>query len=534
MFKNIFESRLLFISVVFVIALSFVPFKSFALTNYLTNPGAETNDLTGWTVIQNGGNGWDTDFDSVVRSGSYSFQSSYVPINRLSQTVDLINTASGLDQSTIDTLQPDITISMYYKARPDQDAQYYFTYKLLAADGTTEIATSGTDYGSSGSPISIPAGTGWSQVSRTFSTYASGARYAYLEFGGKDTSVWAGNYGTHFDDGSITIEDFVDPTIVSLSPSDNNDDAVKNTDLEITFNEVVVVGTGNILIKKTSDNSTVETIDVTGGQVTGTGTSVITIDPNTTFSHVNEYYVTIPATAFDDASGNSFAGIASTTAWSFTIGSAGMSISPTPECAATATPTTVAPHGMSTITITPKYVNSEAEYYLVLENNDSRYERGQTISVSPTKTTDYRIAIVNMRGANFCSVTIPVIDPVVENVIIQPTENIESSTEESNNVDQDNNSQITENASPETEIRTKLLEDFTSINRRLRRKNFGKDVTILQQVLNLLDSQNNITTDGIFGSRTERVVKAFQKNVGLPVDGIVGVKTRAEIRKFLK
>ena len=75
---------------------------------------------------------------------------------------------------------------------------------------------------------------------------------------------------------------------------------------------------GNITIKKTSDNSTVETISVTGGLVSGSGSSQITVNPSTTLDSETEYYVLIDASAFDDSSSNSYAGISSTTALSFT------------------------------------------------------------------------------------------------------------------------------------------------------------------------------------------------------------------------
>ena len=81
---------------------------------------------------------------------------------------------------------------------------------------------------------------------------------------------------------------------------------------------MLTVESGNITIKKTSDDSTVETIDVTSGQVTGTGTSQITINPSSDLFGGFEYYVLIDATAFDDSAGNSYAGISSTTALSFT------------------------------------------------------------------------------------------------------------------------------------------------------------------------------------------------------------------------
>ena len=57
---------------------------------------------------------------------------------------------------------------------------------------------------------------------------------------------------------------------------------------------------GNITIKKLLDNTTVETIDVTGAKVTGTGSTEITIDPSTTLDGSTGYYITIDASAFDD------------------------------------------------------------------------------------------------------------------------------------------------------------------------------------------------------------------------------------------
>jgi N-acetylmuramoyl-L-alanine amidase len=49
----------------------------------------------------------------------------------------------------------------------------------------------------------------------------------------------------------------------------------------------------------------------------------------------------------------------------------------------------------------------------------------------------------------------------------------------------------------------------------------GDDVGALQVRLNLLGF-NAGRADGIFGERTDRAVRDFQRNVGLPVDGIVG------------
>ena len=71
-------------------------------------------------------------------------------------------------------------------------------------------------------------------------------------------------------------------------------------------------------LRKSSDDSTVETIDVTGSLVTGTGTTEITINPSTTLDGETGYYITIATTAFDDDSSNSYAGITDSTTLNFT------------------------------------------------------------------------------------------------------------------------------------------------------------------------------------------------------------------------
>lgn len=127
------------------------------------------------------------------------------------------------------------------------------------------------------------------------------------------------------DDGNIststavtfTITDATLPTTETLSPLDNATGVAVNSDLIITFDETVDSETGNIVLKKASDDSTVETFDVTT-DITGSGTDTITIDPATDLGVGIAYYIQIDATAFDDTAGNSFAGITDTTTWSFT------------------------------------------------------------------------------------------------------------------------------------------------------------------------------------------------------------------------
>ena len=112
--------------------------------------------------------------------------------------------------------------------------------------------------------------------------------------------------------------DITAPSVSTLAPADEESSVALDENLVITFDENVDVESGNITLKLVSDDSTIEAIDVTGGLVTGTGTSIITIDPTSDLANGIDYYVEIDATAFDDAASNSYAGITGSTTWNFT------------------------------------------------------------------------------------------------------------------------------------------------------------------------------------------------------------------------
>ena len=150
-----------------------------------------------------------------------------------------------------------------------------------------------------------------------------------IEFNGDGTKMFIlGNGSSNINEYTlsvafdIVVPDNTNPTLSSSVPADDATDVSRNANIVLTFSEIVDVENGNITIKKTSDDSTVETIDVTGAKVTGTGTTIITINPATTLDSLTEFYVLIDASAFDDIAGNSYAGISSTTALSFTTSTA--------------------------------------------------------------------------------------------------------------------------------------------------------------------------------------------------------------------
>ena len=106
------------------------------------------------------------------------------------------------------------------------------------------------------------------------------------------------------------------PSLTSSSPSDNASNVTVSSDIVLTFNEAVDAESGNIDIVNTSTGETIE-IDVTGALLSGSGTTEITINPSSDLEHDTSYYVKIDSSAFDDAAGNSYAGVSSTTTLNF-------------------------------------------------------------------------------------------------------------------------------------------------------------------------------------------------------------------------
>ncbi len=115
-----------------------------------------------------------------------------------------------------------------------------------------------------------------------------------------------------------TYGDTTNPTLASASPADDETGVVVGKSIVLNFSEKVDAETGYVTIYRTSDSAVVEAISVSGSQVTGSGTSTITVNPADDLEWNTEYHVLIDATAFDDASSNSYAGISETTTLSFT------------------------------------------------------------------------------------------------------------------------------------------------------------------------------------------------------------------------
>lgn len=107
------------------------------------------------------------------------------------------------------------------------------------------------------------------------------------------------------------------PLVTGVTPLNGATDVSLTQALTVTFDEPIAVGTGDILIKKVSDNSTVATLTVTNPEQVSLSASqanlfVGSLPPNAAL------YVEIPAGAFTDTSSNPAAAYGGSSVWSFT------------------------------------------------------------------------------------------------------------------------------------------------------------------------------------------------------------------------
>jgi methionine-rich copper-binding protein CopC len=121
------------------------------------------------------------------------------------------------------------------------------------------------------------------------------------------------------------VADVTGPTLSSTTPTDGATGVALTDSITMTFNEDIAFGTGNITLRVDSGGgfSDLELFDVATEVGSGNGQvqivdNVLTINPTASFTAGYNYAIRIAATAIDDVSGNSYAGIANDTTLNFT------------------------------------------------------------------------------------------------------------------------------------------------------------------------------------------------------------------------
>jgi len=274
-------------------------------TEITINPSSDFEDNTEYYVLIA-----TTAFDDSD-SGSYAGISSTTALSfTTANTIPTLTSSVPADNAPNVAL--DATIVLNFSENVDTESGN-ITIKKTSGDAVVEtINVTDTD---------IVTGTGTSQITITPSSNFDNNTEYYVLIAG--TAFDDSDGGSYAGISSTTALSFTSinsvPTLTSSVPADDAIDVERDANIILNFSENVDAESGNITIKKTSGNSIFETIDVTSGQVTGSGTSEITINPSSNFDAKTEYYILIDASAFDNSSSGSYAGISSTTALSFTV-----------------------------------------------------------------------------------------------------------------------------------------------------------------------------------------------------------------------
>jgi methionine-rich copper-binding protein CopC len=217
-----------------------------------------------------------------------------------------------------ETLTAGITYTVTFNLAKAPDLNGSYNVELLAFNGGD--ARNDQSYGTVLAEVSGTAASSDMQTeAASFSFTPGGAdpnlgKLVALQIDGSGSGVLIDNIRLSND----AVGDVSPPALSAKSPLDDATTMILDFDFEITFTEDVTNGTGNIVIKRGSDDSVFESFDIVSTNVTFSGTNVVTFSPTNEFLMGTGYYVQIGTNAIHDLAGNAYAGITDTSTWNFT------------------------------------------------------------------------------------------------------------------------------------------------------------------------------------------------------------------------
>jgi len=271
------------------------------------NPATTLSDLTGYYVLIDSGAFKDSSnkiYTGISVKTSWSFTTadttpptvgSFSPVNTATAVSSTTNLVLTLSENIVAVSGKNITLK---KSSDDS------TVETIAANNTDKVTIDG-------SAITINPSAVLDNVTGYYVVIDSGAfkDTADNNFAGISAkTAW-----------SFTTADTIVPTVSSLSPTTSASNVSSSANLVITFSEnVSAVADKKIYVKKTADDSDIEDISANDEDNVSISNAVVTINPTVVFDDQTQYYVLIDSGAFEDLSGNDFAGISNNSDWTFT------------------------------------------------------------------------------------------------------------------------------------------------------------------------------------------------------------------------
>jgi F-box protein 2 len=175
--------------------------------NLLVNPGGEDGDMTGWRIMDAGGDGWAVAGDLAAasdaggtHSGDHEFRTSYDRCRR-DQVIDLL--AAGFTEDELDAAPPVHAQEWFasYCHGPDTGL-----LRVRLLDENRRPITGGERELEGLGSVDCYTDDAWRLASNTFTDYGPGLRYVTFEDGGQDGEFWGGHYGIRFDDAWLSID----------------------------------------------------------------------------------------------------------------------------------------------------------------------------------------------------------------------------------------------------------------------------------------------------------------------------------------
>ncbi|MAL97070.1 MAG: hypothetical protein CL583_01345 [Alteromonadaceae bacterium] len=249
-------------------------------------------------------------------------EGSYDVSARATSTVGVVSALSPVFDLVVDTTAPAITVVSPASGATgvgfDGTLTVSFGERVFASSGQLSVYRQSNNAVIEQVPLSDARVTGRGTDTLSINLNSSligGTTYYVLIDSGSLTDL-AGNAYAGISDSTSWAFTTAATAVDMLYPPNGATGTSPAADLSIRFNEAIERGTGNLRLKRVSDDSVFATVDIAGASATVVGSDVVSFDIPLMDAGV-AYYVELDAGAIQNTNGVTYAGFAGNGTWSF-------------------------------------------------------------------------------------------------------------------------------------------------------------------------------------------------------------------------